>query len=100
MKYDYRSAKPDDPGRDESEKAMIIREQWMRIMGLSEDEIRERCDPIKYPGTISEEQAELDAMIALKKRINKRIAPMRWGGFRASIVQRQDCMGGDSRPAE
>ena len=44
----------------------------MREMGLSEDEIRERCDPDKYPVNLEEELENLKSLDAIR-RLNEEL---------------------------
>ena len=46
-------------------EAMAMRAQWMRQMGLDEDEIAEYCNEAKYPANTADEQKELEAMARL-----------------------------------
>ena len=46
-------------------EAMAIRAQWMRQMGLGEDEIAEYCNEARYAANTADEQKELEAMARL-----------------------------------
>ena len=42
--------------------AMEIRQLYLSLQGLSQKEIKEYCDPIRYPANWVEEMKELEAM--------------------------------------
>src|SRR6266404_5493018 len=46
---------------------MAIRAIWMRMQGLSEDEISEMCDPAVYPGNVADELENLRAAQELRQ---------------------------------
>lgn len=46
--------------------ALLARESWMRQMGLSDDEVREGCDPVRYPADLKEELESLAAIADLE----------------------------------
>src|SRR5437870_98922 len=52
--------------KEDSEQALalILRAKWMRVMGASEDEISECCDPAFYSPDLDE---ELDNILALRE---------------------------------
>ncbi|HET6883089.1 MAG TPA: hypothetical protein VFI31_23170 [Pirellulales bacterium] len=47
---------------DPSSDAMVIRTQWMRELGMSEDEMAPLCDAQAYTATTEEESANLSAL--------------------------------------
>jgi hypothetical protein len=47
---------------------MAIRELWLKMQGLPEDEIAEMCNPKKYPGSIEEELSNLQAAQELRQK--------------------------------
>ena len=52
---------PEPPPTDASGSAVAVREQWMRLMGMAEEEIRESCEPCNGPFDLDEELKELAA---------------------------------------
>ena len=51
--------------RMEQERAMLLRATWMRASGLSEEEIKEHCNPEHYPADLAEEQKNIIAQAEL-----------------------------------
>lgn len=50
-------------GRQSRERdAMGIRAQWMRELGMSEEEIESHCEPASGPANMDEEVANLNAL--------------------------------------
>ena len=43
-------------------QALAMRAMWMRRVGMSEEEITEKCDPTKYPANFHEEVENLLAL--------------------------------------
>ena len=49
----------------EQTAAMKLRAQWLRESGMPDEEIREFCDPEKYPADLQQEQENVRAMAKL-----------------------------------
>src|SRR5206468_9283567 len=47
-------------------EAMQLRATWMRAQGLSESEIREFCDPERFPADLETERANVAALRNLR----------------------------------
>jgi hypothetical protein len=43
-------------------QALAMRATWMRRLGMSEEEIAEKCDPARYPADLQEEAENLLAL--------------------------------------
>lgn len=43
-------------------QALAMRAKWMRRLGMSEEEIAEKCDPARYPADLQEEAENLRAL--------------------------------------
>jgi putative addiction module CopG family antidote len=41
--------------------AMAIRAEWMKLVGIPDDEVAELCNPQLYPGNVAEELQNLEA---------------------------------------
>lgn len=51
--------------------AFSVRREWMRLQGLSEEEIAEYCDPNKYDADLEDELKQLEAMKRILERETK-----------------------------